>query len=129
MGYEPTSWKKGDVITAEKLNKLEDGVASSGGGAASGGLFIIKTINYDDDEGTFDKIDKTFDEIMDAVNSGMLPIIQVIDYNLRVVKTYLYFGTNSDGYGHANSHRFSLPPYNVMLTVSDANEIDYGPVN
>lgn len=26
MAYEPTTWKEGDVITAEKMNKLEQGV-------------------------------------------------------------------------------------------------------
>lgn len=26
MSYEPTAWKDGDVITAEKMNKLEQGV-------------------------------------------------------------------------------------------------------
>ena len=26
MAYEPTEWKTGDVITAEKMNKLEQGV-------------------------------------------------------------------------------------------------------
>lgn len=28
MAYTPTEWKNGDVITAEKLNKLEDGINS-----------------------------------------------------------------------------------------------------
>ena len=28
MAYEPTTWNKGDVITAEKMNKLEQGVAN-----------------------------------------------------------------------------------------------------
>lgn len=28
MAYTPTEWKNGDVITAEKLNKLEEGVAN-----------------------------------------------------------------------------------------------------
>ena len=32
MSYEPTVWQCGDTITAEKLNKLEQGVANSGGG-------------------------------------------------------------------------------------------------
>ncbi len=43
MSYEPTNWKTGDVITAEKLNKLEDGVASggSGGGSSSEGPYKI----------------------------------------------------------------------------------------
>ena len=26
MSYEPTQWNDGDVITAEKMNKLEQGV-------------------------------------------------------------------------------------------------------
>ena len=30
MNYTPTEWKSGDVITAEKLNKLENEVASGG---------------------------------------------------------------------------------------------------
>lgn len=31
MAYTPTNWKSGDVVTSAKLNKLEQGVASSGG--------------------------------------------------------------------------------------------------
>lgn len=26
MAYSPTSWKRGDIITAEKLNKVETGL-------------------------------------------------------------------------------------------------------
>ena len=35
MTYTPTEWKTGDVVTAEKLNKMEQGIAdnsSAGGG-------------------------------------------------------------------------------------------------
>lgn len=43
MSYTPTNWKAGDVITSEKLNKLENGVAAAGSG---GGAFSkIVTIN------------------------------------------------------------------------------------
>ena len=31
MSYTPTVWQTGDTITAEKLNKLENGVANVGG--------------------------------------------------------------------------------------------------
>ena len=31
MAYTPTNWSTGDTITATKLNKLENGVANSGG--------------------------------------------------------------------------------------------------
>ena len=30
MSYTPTNWQTGDTITAEKINKLENGVADSG---------------------------------------------------------------------------------------------------
>ena len=29
MSYTPTEWKTGDIITAEKLNKLENGISSN----------------------------------------------------------------------------------------------------
>lgn len=31
MSYTPTEWKTGDVITAEKLNNMESGIAGAGG--------------------------------------------------------------------------------------------------
>ena len=31
MSYTPTTWATGDTVTATKLNKLENGVASAGG--------------------------------------------------------------------------------------------------
>ena len=35
MSYTPTEWKSGDVITSEKLNNLEQGVADASGGGGS----------------------------------------------------------------------------------------------
>lgn len=32
MAYTPTTWNTGDVITKDKLNKLENGVAAIGDG-------------------------------------------------------------------------------------------------
>lgn len=40
MAYEPTVWATGDVVTSQKLNKLEEGVANSGGGLSN--LPVIK---------------------------------------------------------------------------------------
>lgn len=40
MSYEPTVWQTGDVVTSQKLNKLEQGVADAGGG---GGALIVDT--------------------------------------------------------------------------------------
>lgn len=39
MSYEKTSWQTGDTVTAEKLNKLEDGVEAAG---------ILPTVTTDD---------------------------------------------------------------------------------
>ena len=30
MSYTPTEWATGDTVTAEKLNKIEGGIASAG---------------------------------------------------------------------------------------------------
>ena len=51
MGYIPTEWETGDVITAEKLNKAEEGIA-----AASDEVFIVKiTWGESGDTATLDK--------------------------------------------------------------------------
>lgn len=56
MAYVPTEWKKGDIVTAAKLNKLEEGVANAGGGG-------VLVANIDTTTMT---IDKTWQEIHDA---------------------------------------------------------------
>ena len=55
MSYEPTNWKNGDIVTADKLNKLERGVASAGGGAL--------IVTEDAETGA---LNKTWKEIHDA---------------------------------------------------------------
>ena len=67
MAYTPTEWKNGDVITAEKLNKLEEGVASAGDGSGDSNEFII---NVSRDSQYNLVMDKTFDEVEAAYNSG-----------------------------------------------------------
>lgn len=60
MSYTPTTWAAGDTVTAAKLNKLEQGVASSGGGL----------VVHSDENGT---LDKTWKQISDAVENGAIP--------------------------------------------------------
>ena len=55
MSYTPTNWTTGDTITAEKLNKMEQGIASAGGG---GGVLIV-TIDENN------ALDHTWKEISD----------------------------------------------------------------
>lgn len=71
MAYIPTVWATGDVITAEKLNKAEEGIA-----AASDEVFIVKLTWGESGETA--TLDKTLAEIvgsqvpvMIAPNEGM----------------------------------------------------------
>lgn len=81
MAYVRQAWKTGDIITAEKLNNIEDGIITNKN-------FIIKsTISYDD--GT-EVLDKTFEEIVVAVkNNGLVPIITMKTNNLNDARSLL----------------------------------------
>ena len=70
MGYEKTNWKTGDVIAAEKLNKLEDGVASGGSGGGSD-VMVVKMVRPDP---YTTKIDKETSDVLNAIADGK-PII------------------------------------------------------
>lgn len=62
MSYEKQTWQTGDVITANKLNHMEDGIADGGGG----GVFVIEI----SDTGGLYTLSKTWKEINDAFTSG-----------------------------------------------------------
>jgi len=49
MSYVKNTWQTGDVVTAEKLNHLEDGVASasSGGGGAGVAGYILHPVVHE----------------------------------------------------------------------------------
>lgn len=57
MSYTPTNWQNGDVITSEKLNKIENGISSAGGGTDILFATLIPTTMA---------LDKTFQELASA---------------------------------------------------------------
>ena len=84
MAYTPTEWKTGDIITAEKLNKAEQGIKdahdaadiSSGGGS---NIFYIYALG-DADEGVITGLSKTYQEIYEAVfDQEKLPVFVDLD--------------------------------------------------
>lgn len=80
MSYVKTTWTTGDVITAEKLNNLEDGVDA-------GGAFIINfVVEFDEYGNPTATADKTYEEAIAAYNAG------------KVVLGFLDLG---DGYSNA----------------------------
>lgn len=66
MAYTPTVWATGDIITAEKLNKAENGIAAAS--ASSYPLFVL-TVDMAAD-GLSATIDKTLAEITEAFEAG-----------------------------------------------------------
>ena len=68
MAYEPTEWKTGDIVTSDKLNKVERGIKD-------GGPLIItvtKTSQQGDDGRPVYvySVDRTKDEIVTAIDNG-----------------------------------------------------------
>ena len=78
MSYEPTEWKTGEIITANKLNKMEQGIADAGSGSSGGvtdyndlenkPISVTQTTYENDKSGeTGELLGTTFYKISDAV--------------------------------------------------------------
>lgn len=67
MAYEPTKWEKGDVITAEKLNKIENAM----------GVLIITDAGEKDENGVIE-LSATPRQVHDAVENGRLIVLRYI---------------------------------------------------
>jgi len=74
MSYEPTVWAANDVITAAKMNKIEQGIENSSGG----GSLIVNVIEESATNGgtrgasnnsTY-RFNKTAGEVINAINNG-----------------------------------------------------------
>lgn len=59
MSYEPTVWAAGDVVTATKMNKIEQGI--------SGNTGLI--VNMEEEDGTH-ILSERFSTIADCIESG-----------------------------------------------------------
>ena len=97
MSYEKTVWHNNDIITASKLNKMEEGIANAGGALICNTSYSNTVSNY--------VLDKTVQEIYDALLSGTPVYIKyqygVLDrdwvgtiYLAPVIKIYNYDYTN-----------------------------------
>ena len=62
MSYDKTTWQTGDVITANKLNHIEDGIANGGG---------VVVVHVTEEGDTF-TLDKTWNELQELLASGAL---------------------------------------------------------
>ena len=69
MSYTATNWQNGDIITAAKLNKAEQGVANM--------LCVYFVVNVDVDTTNAEPVytpDMTYAEVIAEINRGRVPI-------------------------------------------------------
>lgn len=64
MSYDKTVWNDGDVITAEKLNNIENGVEGANDGSS------ILQIGIENSY-----LNKTWNEIKTAFENGVIPVV------------------------------------------------------
>ena len=62
MSYTPTNWQTGDVVTAQKLNNMENGIMK--------GEPLWLTLNEDETTGTLSIQGATLDEAIQFANNG-----------------------------------------------------------
>jgi len=69
MSYEPTTWKAGDTVTSEKLNKIENGFSTIV-------PFIIEAVVED---GSFSLTTSvTYNDVMTVLNQGRIVMLHVL---------------------------------------------------
>ena len=65
MAYTKNTWETGDIVSSQKLNHMEDGIA---------GAYEVMVIN----ESTDGIFDKTWQEIYDAMAQGKMCVVRVV---------------------------------------------------
>ena len=84
MSYTPTEWSTGDIVTAEKLNKIENGILSSG-------AYIVETEWVTVSE--YDVGFQTFDDastIIEKCKQGPVLVHILGKHDYSVPEAYMY---------------------------------------
>ena len=80
MSYTKTIWQDGDIITSEKLNKMEQGIYDTSNSNNNGGTFYIKAELEQGkvvDSFTITLVNNvTGQQILDAINNDMSIIVK-----------------------------------------------------
>lgn len=130
MSYTPTTWANGDVVTATKLNKIEQALANAGTG-----FLVTVTINPNDSHQYI--TDKTAAEIKAAADSGLPIFVNCPNTSLAInnvynpsytVKTSTYFAHfvyDPDGYMYAYPYILEIDQFPTTdgLFAANANDV------
>ena len=82
MAYTPTEWETGDVITAEKLNKAEEGIAQASP------VFI--PVTYDETSNVY-VLDASYNDIKELMGNVVMGIQEFPDDPSTYICTYYIF--------------------------------------
>ena len=120
MAYEKQNWTSGDVITAEKLNHIEDGIANSGGGSSTPNtLFQNDSLYYYDVELT-QKVGKSneYDNYEEASQAYADFIDLFVTNTPKIVKVSEDVVADNPGY------RYDLTGHDIEFAQGFCNEQD-----
>jgi hypothetical protein len=110
MSYTPTNWVTGDVITADKLNNMESGIAGAGR------TFLV-TVTVD--ENNKFTLNKTCGEIKAALMAGSLVCLELVLTQGEVV---VYVQTLSQRFAFNEGGGCSIDFNGVALTALTDND-------
>lgn len=91
MSYEPTTWKDGDLVTSAKLNKIEQGIANSGGSGGS----PVEFIELDQENMA---LRKTAEEIIELTESGKLLVMASRWEGMAMFGYYMGYQATGSGF-------------------------------
>jgi len=103
MSYTKNTWNTGDIVTSEKLNHIEDGIANNEN---------VMVINYSD--GT---LDKTWQEIYDAMVQKKLCVIR---YDSGTIERGIL--TDIVGSVYADGPEYMVVAGQMTYSASSAND-------
>ena len=82
MAYTPTAWDCGDVVTAEKLNKIEEAIQLL---SESGGSTAPLIISYDHEDSSTspprEYTDTTWQAVYDALEDGRMVLVDISTFD------------------------------------------------
>ena len=87
MAYTKNTWETGDIVSSQKLNHMEDGIE---------GAYEVMAINKNDSD-----LDKTWQEIYDAIGAGALCVVRETDGTRRAIDIVTSVSSNSNEYAVA----------------------------
>ncbi len=88
MAYTPTVWETGDVITAEKLNKAEQGIASAG-------AYIVEMSEVLPAGAT---LYASYNDLVAHINQQIIAQNNALETGFGMTRTFLVGLSNSEGY-------------------------------